>query len=120
MNAQLFAQDTCVNFNRIQTGRLISGMEKIKFPLSFFISKDSIKVSPDSFGKKEFMAFEILSRKCSWNTDSTGSTIFLLKIEDQGVVKYPKLVINFLNPSYKIIELLYEDSERREFDILNY
>ncbi len=115
------AQDTCFTIKRIQTEYLSNGFEKLKFPLNFFISQDSIMVSPDSLGKKEFMYFEILNKKCDWSTGfSKGSTTFLLKIEDMGVAKYPKLVINFLNPFNKIIELLYENLERREFNIISY
>jgi hypothetical protein len=77
---------------------------------------DSIIVSFDTAGKNVFLAFKILKKECSWNTDfSEGRSIYSLMLGEKGVPpKYP--VLYFIkNKEQEHIELLYENAERRVF-----
>jgi hypothetical protein len=111
-------QDSCRSVGSYSTDSMGNEKEKILAPLIFNITHDSVIVYPGGNPIIPFLAFKILSKRCDWNKkNSEGRTIFKLLLKENEIKKYPTLNLIYLNQKYRVIELLYENSETRIFTI---
>ena len=117
INGAILAQSNCPPQNLYITNFLSDGIDssRLKFPLKFCITTDSIIISYASVNR-QFAAFRVLNKACFWNEDfSEGKSEYKLMLYDVRGNKQPTLniIINKKQPMY--IELLYENSEKRVF-----
>lgn len=113
-------QDSCLSMGIYKTDSVGNEKEKILIPLVFNITCDSIIVYPSGNQNMPFLSFKILDKKCEWKEYlSEGKTSFRLQLKENGVEKYPTLNLLYLNKKSRFFELLYDNSERRVFTIIN-
>lgn len=113
----IIAQSNCPQQNLYTTNFLSDGEDssRLKFPLKFNITNDSIIVSYTKVNR-QFLAFRVLSKECSWNKDfSEGKSEYKLMLYDVRGNKYPTLNIIVDKKQPVLIELLYENAEKRVF-----
>jgi hypothetical protein len=116
--SQCEAQDSCRSIGSYSTDSIGNENEKIIAPLIFNITYDSVIVYPGGNPSIPFLTFKILSKSCDWNKKlSEGRTIFKLLLKENEIEKYPTLNLIYLDQKYRVIELLYENSEKRIFTI---
>jgi hypothetical protein len=97
-----------------------NGIEQITLPLKFKITSDSIMLrndAPDDIPSLMDVSFKILSKGCQWNNDfSEGMSLYQVVLNDPKNPK--KAIINIrINNKKGKIQLLYENSEPRIFNI---
>ena len=113
----LCAQDNCPQQNFYTTNFLSDGKDstRLRFPLKFSITNDSIIVSYTKVNR-QFLAFRVLSKACSWNKDfSEGKSEYKLMLYDVRGNKFPTLIMSSNKKEPVYIELLYENAEKRVF-----
>ena len=113
-------QDSCLSIGLYRTDSVGNEKEKIIIPLVFNITHDSVIIYPGSNQTMPFLAFKILDKRCEWKEDfSEGKTSFRLRLKENGTEKYPTLNLLYISRKNHFFELLYENSERRIFTIVN-
>lgn len=116
---QAFSQN-CPDTIVYRTADLGNGIEQLGIPLKFKIYPDSIVVRNDAPDEKPSLmdvSFRILEKVCKWNKDfSEGMSLYRVVLNDTAAPR--KAIINIrLSDKQGKIQLLYENSEPRIFNI---
>ena len=113
----LHGQDTCLNNAMIKTSSMGNGKDSILFGLRFTVSKDSVTIKYGMEASHD-VVLKVLSRTCNWNKDfQKGESIYNVEAMPEQKKAVLKIIIN---GDKRVIELLYEDSEPRIFNISNF
>lgn len=116
-----YSQNNCLENKTLHTTFISEGSDssKLQLPLAFLFTPDSILAAFPVRNAEEFLAYKILSKKCSFNDSFTkGTGIFKVRLTNKNGELIPELTVT-LNPSMGVrIELLFRDGSKQIFTSL--